>query len=274
MKVKDHSVSGEMFTLMYDKARLMYRTSPKPPLSTLPDYYQSQDYISHTDGNRSLFEKLYQIVKRVTLSRKQKLLKSYLPQKGAVLDIGTGTGDFPAYLNALGWASQATEPNAQARALTTKKGVAVTASIDEISESFDVITLWHVLEHVYDLDNQIDWLKKHLSRDGYLFVAVPNFESKDAKHYGEDWAAYDVPRHLYHFSKTAIAILFAEKEFELVATHPMVFDAYYVSLLSEKYKNGKINVVKAFLNGWKSNQAAKKTGQYSSLIYVLRHMKT
>ncbi len=271
MKVKDHSVSGEEFTLKYDKERHMYYTTPKPSPTGLPSYYQSQDYISHTDGKRSLFEKVYQIVKRITLSRKQRLLNSYLPKKGKLLDIGTGTGEFPVYLNTKGWDAQGTEPNAQARALATEKGVSVSGTIENVSDFFDVITLWHVLEHVYDLDEQITWLKEHLKHDGYLFVAVPNFESRDAQHYKEDWAAYDVPRHLYHFSQKAIESLFIEKELQLIATHPMVFDAYYVSLLSEKYKNGKMSFVKAFLNGWKSNRRAKKTGNYSSLIYALAH---
>ena len=273
MKIKDHSVSGESFTLVYDKERKMYHTSPKPSPEKLPSYYQSEDYISHTDGKRSLFEKLYQLVKGVTLSRKQQLLSSYLPTKGSVLDIGTGTGDFPAYLKKTNWNVQGIEPDLGARDLAIKKGVAVASSLKEVSGEFDVISMWHVLEHVYDLDEQLIWLKNHLEKNGFLFVAVPNFESKDAQHYGKYWAAYDVPRHLYHFSEKAIQDLFAEKGLKLVDKHPMVFDAYYVSLLSEKYQNGKINFIKAFLNGWKSNRFAKKTGKYSSLIYVLRHIE-
>lgn len=271
MKVKDHSVSGETFTLAYDSKRHMYSTVPKPSLDKLPSYYQSEDYISHTDGKRSLFERVYQLIKQTTLSRKHNLLKSYLPNKGKLLDIGTGTGDFPSYLANKGWEASGTEPNSQARALAIEKGIIVSESLQEVTIAFDVITMWHVLEHVYDLDNQLTWLKSNLKESGFLFIAVPNFESKDAQHYKEHWAAYDVPRHLYHFSKKAIQSLFAEKGFELVTTHPMVFDAYYVSLLSEKYLSGKMGFIKAFINGWKSNIAAKKTGDYSSLTYVFRH---
>ncbi len=271
MNVKDHSVSGENFSLVYDEKLHMYHTSPKPTPEKLPSYYLSEDYISHTDGKRSLFEKCYQLVKGITLSRKQKLLKTYLPNKGSILDIGTGTGDFPAYMMNRGWTTQAIEPNEQARNLAALKGVEMTATLDEVSDVFDGITMWHVLEHVYDLDQQITWLKKHLKEGGFLFVAVPNFESLDASYYKEYWAAYDVPRHLYHFSQKAIRGLFGEHDLDVVKVHPMTFDAYYVSLLSEKYKTGKMNFGKAFLKAWQSNKAARKTGNYSSLIYVLKH---
>lgn len=249
----------------------MYSTAPKPSEADLPSYYESQDYISHTDGKRGWFEKVYQVVKGITLSRKQKLLHSYSPSRGSVLDIGSGTGEFVAYLNKHKWQAQGMEPNENARALSQQKGVATASSLEEVTMSFDVITMWHVLEHVYDVKEQISWLKKHLSQDGYLFIAVPNFESQDAKHYKEHWAAYDVPRHLSHFSQKAIQLLFKEQGFEFVKTHPMKFDAYYVSLLSEKYKTGKMKFLSAGLQGWKSNRAARRSGEYSSLVYVLRH---
>jgi len=248
----------------------MYSTSPKPSQADLPFYYESQDYISHTDGKRGLFEKVYQIVKGITLSRKQKMLHSYCPSRGSVLDIGSGTGEFVAHLNTNDWQAQGMEPNAGARKLSIEKGVPTNSSLDEVTASFNVITMWHVLEHVYDLQEQITWLKQHLSQQGFLFIAVPNFESEDAKHYKEHWAAYDVPRHLSHFSQKAIELLFEEQGFELVKTHPMKFDAYYVSLLSEKYKTGKMNFLSAGLQGWKSNRAARKNGEYSSLVYVLK----
>lgn len=271
MKVKDHSVSGELFTLEYDAQKHMYFTRPKPSKENLPSYYQSEDYISHTDGNRSLFERMYQFVKGITLSRKQKLLQSYLPNKGRVLDIGAGTGDFIAYLKKRHWDVSGIEPNDQARSLAISKKVVLSPSLDQIKDSYDAITMWHVLEHVYDLEMQINWLKEHLVSAGVLLVAVPNFESRDAQKYGDCWAAYDVPRHLYHFSQKSIRYLFEENGFEVIAKHPMKFDAYYVSLLSEKYKSGKLNFFKAALAGWKSNRSAQKTGNYSSLIYVLRH---
>jgi len=269
--VKDHSVSRESFLLEYDASLHMYITTPKPSEEKLPSYYASEDYISHTDGKRSLFEKLYQIVKGITLSRKQKLLTSYLPSKGSLLDIGAGTGDFLEYVSKRGWNASGVEPSEKARELANKKNVSVVSALPENSNGYDAITMWHVLEHVYHLEEQLKWLKNNLNREGVLFVAVPNFESFDASYYSTDWAAYDVPRHLYHFSKKSIQLLFEQQQMSVVGIHPMKFDAFYVSLLSEKYKTGKMNYLKAFWTGWQSNQKAKKSGNYSSLIYVIKH---
>ncbi|WP_299675414.1 class I SAM-dependent methyltransferase [uncultured Dokdonia sp.] len=274
IEVKDHSVSGESFRLEYDEQLHMYVTSPKPSQENLPSYYASEDYISHTDGKRSLFEKMYQVVKGITLSRKQKLLASYIPNKGSLLDIGAGTGDFLEYVSDKGWNASGVEPSEKARTLAKQKNVAIVEALPETSNGYDAITMWHVLEHVYNLEAQLVWLKNNLSREGALFVAVPNFESYDASYYNTDWAAYDVPRHLYHFSKKSIQLLFEAQHMEVVATHPMKFDAFYVSLLSEKYKTGRMNYLKAFWSGWRSNQKAKKTKTYSSLIYVIQHKES
>ncbi len=271
-KVKDHSVTGEEFVLTYDEKLHMYYTMPKPTLGSLPSYYESEDYISHTDGKRSLFEIAYQTVKGITLSRKRKLLKKYHPSLGRVLDIGAGTGDFLEHLSKHNWNTSGIEPSIKAKSLAQKKGLNLKSIIEEVGEEqFDVITMWHVLEHVYDLQGQIDWLKKHLSKNGTVFIAVPNFESYDASYYKEFWAAYDVPRHLYHFSEQSIKMLFQLSDLKLVEILPMKFDAFYVSLLSEKYTSGKMNYFKALTTGLRSNNRAKANGGYSSQIYVLKH---
>lgn len=274
-EVKDHSITGETFTMHYDSALHMYRTDPKPPEENLFRYYESEDYISHTDGKRSLFEYAYQFVKRITLSRKHKLLKAYHPKKGAVLDIGAGTGDFLEHLSKKNWKTLGVEPSKKARSLAQKKGLDLSTSISKLeSQKFDVITMWHVLEHVYDLEDQIYWLKKSLSKEGTLFVAVPNFESYDAIHYKEYWAAYDVPRHLYHFSQKSIELLFGKYGLEVVSVRPMKFDAYYVSLLSEKYKKESFKYLRAIWIGFLSNVKARTSGQYSSKIYVIKRKNT
>ena len=273
LNVKDYSVSKETFELLYDDELDMLITHPQPSLEKLPSYYESIDYISHTDGNKSLFEKTYQIVKGIALKNKLKLINSQ-SQKGKILDIGTGVGDFLAVAKKDRWEVFGTEPSEKAKTIAKTKGVPFVENLSELeNHSFDIITMWHVLEHVPDLENQIKELKRLLKTDGTLIVAVPNFKSFDAKYYNEFWAAYDVPIHFWHFSKTAIKKLFAKEDLELVKILPMKFDSFYVSLLSEKYKTGKMNFVTAFWIGLKSNWQAKTTYEYSSHIYLIKNPK-
>lgn len=272
-KVKDHSVSGEEFELWMDRQWELLVTHPQPTPEQLPAYYESADYISHTDGKRTLFEKAYQFVKGIALANKLQLINSMSP-KGTILDIGAGTGDFLLTCKNDGWQATGIEPSAKAKSIAESKGITMTASQNDLPDhSFDVITMWHVLEHVPDLEAQLQSLKRLLKPEGTVIVAVPNFKSYDAQHYQSYWAAYDVPIHLWHFSKTAIQKLFATQGMELVKVLPMKFDSYYVSLLSEKYKTGKMNYVKALWIGWRSNVRAKQTKEYSSHIYVLKNMK-
>lgn len=271
-EVKDHSVSGQKFELIYDEKYAMYRTEPKPSEAELSSYYESEEYISHTDSRSSLKDKLYQYVKKRMLQWKLELLEKQ-NNKGKLLDLGAGTGDFLGVAKKNGWKIKGVEPNLKAAALAKEKGIVLEPSIADIDEQFDVITMWHVLEHVYYLEEYISFLKRSLSEDGTLYIAVPNYESADAKKYGAFWAAYDVPRHLYHFSKKSIQRLFEEKGMELVGTKPLIFDSFYVSLLSEFYKTGKYRYAHAFWSGLHSNRSARQTGQFSSLIYVLKHLK-
>ena len=250
MKVIDHSVSGEEFVLEYDAHYKLYRTTPIP--ENLGKYYQSEAYISHTDGSKGFFEKLYQWVKHYTLRKKMNLVEQYVSQ-GKLLDIGAGTGDFVGIAKKKGWYATGVEPEAKARHRAGEKGIFLEEKQENISTTFDVITLWHVLEHIPHLQEQIHYLKNHLSKEGLLLIAVPNYKSKDAQHYGDYWAAWDVPRHLWHFSQESIRLLFQQQGFELIGVKPMYFDAFYVSLLSEKYKSGKMNFLK---------------GCYLSLIHI------
>lgn len=272
LKVKDFSVSQETFDLYLDENLDMLVTHPQPSLDVLGKYYESVDYISHTDSKRSLFEKAYHFVKNIALKNKLELINSYEPSKGAILDIGAGTGDFLAFAAADGWKTVGVEPSDKAKAIAKSKGVEFVQQTSELeNQSFDVITMWHVLEHVPNLDDQIKELKRLLKPKGTLIVAVPNFKSYDAKHYGNFWAAYDVPIHFWHFSKKAIELLFAKENMKLEKVLPMKFDSFYVSLLSEKYKNGKMNYVKAFYIGLQSNWKAKKDMEYSSHIYIINN---
>ncbi len=272
LTVKDYSVSKETFDLYHDETLDMLITHPQPSLENLGKYYESEDYISHTDNKRSLFEKLYHFIKSIALKNKLNLINSLQPNKGKILDIGAGTGDFLSAAKNNGWQTTGVEPSDRAKSIAIKKGVSFVEKTSELeNHSFDVITMWHVLEHVPDLDRQIKELKRLLKPSGTLIIAVPNFKSFDANHYGKFWAAYDVPIHFWHFSKTAIKLLFEKEEMKLEKVLPMKFDSFYVSLLSEKYKSGKMNFVSAFFIGLQSNWKAKKSLEYSSHIYVLKN---
>ncbi len=268
---KDYTVSGEKFQLLYDDKLEMLITTPKPNIEDLEKYYQSEDYISHTDSKRSLFEKLYHIVKTYSLSKKVGLISKLNKGTGTLLDIGAGTGDFLAFAKQKGWDVKGVEPNDQAKKLAKKKGIDLEPETKSYTaQQFDVITMWHVLEHVPDLQFQIKELKRLLKAGGYLIIAVPNFKSYDAAYYKSFWAAYDVPRHLWHFSKKSIEKLFSEHGLMLEETLPMKFDSFYVSLLSEKYKNGKMNFFNAFWVGFKSNVKGRRSKEFSSHIYVIK----
>ena len=272
LTVKDYSVSKEVFDLYHDEEIDMLITYPQPSLSDLGKYYESVDYISHTDSKRSLFEKAYHFVKSIALKNKLNLINSLQPDKGRILDIGAGTGDFLFVAKQNGWQTIGVEPSEKAKVIAINKGVSFVENTSELENySFDVITMWHVLEHVPNLDNQIKELKRLLKPNGSLIIAVPNFKSFDAKHYGKYWAAYDVPIHFWHFSKKTIKLLFEKEGMQLEKILPMKFDSFYVSLLSEKYKSGKMNFVKAFFIGLQSNWKAKKNFEYSSHIYVIKN---
>lgn len=270
LKTKDHSVSQEEFNLMYDDKNDMLVTEPQP--SNLAKYYESEDYISHTDSKKTLVDKIYQSVKNYSLKNKIKLAAKYVDGSKFILDVGAGTGDFLITAKKNNWKINGVEPNTSARKLASEKGLSLFDDLHNINDQkFDVITLWHVLEHLPDLDNQIKKLKSLLKENGTLIIAVPNYKSYDAKFYKTHWAAYDVPRHLWHFSQKSISNIFGEHKMKVIKTKPMLFDAFYVSLLSEKYKTGKQNLITAFYRGFRSNIAALSTKEHSSIIYIIKN---
>ncbi|CAM1357972.1 Methyltransferase [Tenacibaculum soleae] len=267
----DYTVSDESYEVMYNKEYEMLVTSPVP--QNLEDYYLSENYISHTDSKKNIFDTVYQLVKNHTLKQKLKLINSFNTEEKSILDVGAGTGDFLKVCKNNGWEINGVEPAKKARDFAFNKKVNLKESIDEYKgKQFDVISLWHVLEHVPNLIEYITELKKLLKPKGILIIAVPNYKSYDAKHYKEFWAAYDVPRHLWHFSKNSIKKLFSEVEMQIEKILPMKFDAYYVSLLSEKYRTKKTNPIRAFFIGLTSNTKAKRSGEYSSLIYLVKNI--
>lgn len=275
---KDYTVSSKNFDLLYNETLDMLETFPQPKAEELSGYYESDAYISHTDSKKSGTDKLYQLVKKIALASKLKLINSFKTTDKNLLDVGCGTGDFLLTCKNKGWKVTGVEPNAKAKItsehkLTGESGSEIYSEIKQLKPEaqFDVITLWHVLEHVPNLDVYISTLKSLLKPKGILIVAVPNFRSYDANYYKQFWAAYDVPRHLWHFSKKSIQRLFTKQEMSVVKISPMWFDSFYVSLLSEKYKNGKSNFLKAFYIGLISNIKAISTKEHSSLIYIIKN---
>lgn len=269
LQTVDFAVSKEQFELYYDASLEMLVTSPVP--SSLDKYYDSEGYISHTDANNTWFDRLYQRIKRKNLKSKMKIIESYKPSTKSLLDIGAGTGDFVLRARAYGYDALGVEPNKKAQAIALRKGAKLHLGIDDINHAkFKVITLWHVLEHLPNLDKQIGAILSKLDANGILVIAVPNFNSFDAKYYGKYWAGYDVPRHLWHFSQTSIEKIFEKHNVRVDRIIPMWFDAFYVSLLSEKYKKSNFQLVRAFIIGLLSNISALFSKEHSSLIFVLK----
>ena len=276
LNCKDYTVSGEEYSVMFNEEYKMLVTTPVP--KNLFNYYKSEDYISHTDSKKTFFDKAYQAVKSITLKRKLRLINKTSRQQNSlsrpeksILDVGAGTGEFLKVCENNSWNVFGTEPNNDARNIAAKKGIILEEDISKFSnQKFEIITLWHVLEHIENLSEYISTLNTMLSDFGRLIIAVPNFKSEDAKYYKEFWAAFDVPRHLWHFSQQSIHSLFLKERMLVEKIIPMKFDSYYVSLLSEKYKNGNTNVINALFRGFISNWKARATSEYSSLIYVIK----
>jgi len=272
---KDFTVSHNTFNIVECKHCSFRFTNPRPTDDNLPDFYKSINYISHSDTRKGLVSQLYHLVRKYTLNQKLKLLKANVAV-GNLLDYGCGTGMFLKQANAKGWNSFGTEPDDGARDLANKNKKLAFGNKQELNAfdphiTFNAITLWHVLEHVTDLPETLDFFKQKLKRNGILIIAVPNYNSYDAKHYNAHWAAYDLPRHLYHFEAKTICQLMAKYGFVMHKTYPMKFDSFYVSMLSEKYLLGRMNYLKAFLVGLRSNLKGKKATDYSSVIYVFKH---
>lgn len=268
--VKDYTVSQEEFNIVKcDQCSFLY-TNPRPTSNSIGDYYKSEDYISHTNKSNSPVNLAYKLARTQTLKWKFNLTSKSNPK--TILDYGCGTGHFLNYCKKKGLDVNGFEPDQNARIIAKEHlGKRIFTSPNEISNSYDVITLWHVLEHIHELDAVISWLKNHLAENGRLVIAVPNPDSFDAQYFKEHWAAYDVPRHLYHFTKSSLTELATKHSFCVESIQPMKLDSFYVSLLSNQYKHSGFKPFDSFIKGFKSNTYAKKDMNYSSLIYVLKH---
>lgn len=274
LECRDYTKSGEVFHVEQCSVCSMSLTNPRPTEDAAAGYYQSNQYISHQSGPRSLFDGIYLVIRRFSLRWKHSLVKPYLTHN-TLMDVGCGTGTFLRQCAKSGIAVMGVEPSAEARAQALLHNIQVTDSLHSLpNQKFDVITLWHVLEHIYDLPRTLQYLREHLHDHGTIFIAVPNHESPDAAYYQSCWAAYDVPRHIWHFSQEHMRRLLENNGLKLLKVIPMKLDAYYVSLLSEKYKaNGKLTLpgaVSGIVQGYTSNRNARSDSNYSSLIYLVQ----
>jgi 2-polyprenyl-3-methyl-5-hydroxy-6-metoxy-1,4-benzoquinol methylase len=273
-ETKDHFLSNEPFTICKCHACGFLFTNPIPSANDLGKYYQSDEYLSHSKSKKGIFSKIYNLIRKYSVKKKYQLISEYVAI-GSILDIGCGTGEVLKYFSEKGWQTKGIEPSDEARRYAVENlGLSVEKEnyISTIVEkSFDVVSMWHVLEHVPQLNERMQQINCILKDEGVAFIALPNYKSWDAQYYSTEWAAWDVPRHLYHFSKESFLLLANKHKFQIAEIIPMKFDAFYVSLLSGKYRSGRMNYIQAFYQGFKSNKWAKKNNDnFSSLIYVLK----
>lgn len=271
---KDYTTSGELFHVEQCITCGLVLTNPRPAQETAGIYYQATNYISHTSAASGIIDYIYLIFRMLTLRWKLRLIQPYL-QGNLLLDVGCGTGHFLKHCKHAGVEIYGVEPSPEARVIATRHNLTVVERLEKLPDiKFNVITLWHVLEHIYDLKGTIQELKNRLTENGIIFIAVPNWQSFDSTYYKDQWAGYDVPRHVWHFSKTTMALLLKNAGLRIKKIIPMKLDAYYVSLLSEKYaQNGNLSLVHtlhAITLGYRSNRKGRREMNYSSLIYLVQ----
>ena len=270
LELNDYFLTGEKFRLKENEDFGFLETNPQP-LENLNDYYESENYISHTDSEKTLMDRMYKFVKNHNLSYKFSKLLDTVPGN-KILDYGCGTGDFLVYAKGKKLEVFGVEPNPKALNISREKlgfEFITDKPIDELNQKFDIITMWHVMEHIPNLFEFLEELKSKLNPGGKIYIAVPNHLSFDAKFYKNYWAAYDVPRHLWHFSPNSMQKLFNSFGMKIEKQYPLWFDSYYVSLLSEKYKKNSLGFLRAIIIGTLSNLAGILSGNYSSVIYQI-----
>ena len=270
---KDYLVTGESFDIVECEACSIRTTTPFPDKKIIGNYYSSDDYISHDDKVSGIFDSIYGLVRTYQLNKKKKLIGKYFNKSnGKILDIGCGAGDFLQYMKENHWNINGVDTSNKARKIANKKlNIKVMDPKDWINkkEKYDVITCWHSLEHVHEPWVYLDKIKKSLTLDGFLIVALPNYQSTDAKIYKEFWAAFDTPRHLYHFTIKSMNKTIKPHGLNIESIYRMNFDPFYVSILSAKHM-GK-SFMSGLINGFKSwTLSIFSKNKCSSLIFIIK----
>ena len=270
----DYFKTNDMFPIWTCSTCGVSFTQDRPDENNLEYYYESDNYISHGNSSGGIINSIYRVVRNFALNNKREVVKQASGcAVGSLLDIGSGTGHFAAKMRDAGWSVKSIEINNEARLFSISHfGIEALSplEISHLSDSeFDCITLWHTLEHFSDLNNYITEIRRLLKPEGVCIVAVPNIDSYDAKYYKEYWAAYDVPRHLWHFKPDALSHLFESRGFRLLNIKLMPIDVFYISILSEKYKKNPIAFFTGIFKGliFATKSLFNKNG-CSSLIYV------
>ena len=270
LHLKDYFLSQEEFDIFECKNCGLLFTVPRPDPTVIGKYYQSDEYYSHQRNTKGFIPRLYEWVKSFNLRNKVNMAIGDLPQ-GKLLDIGCGVGDFLCQVKNQNWEVMGIEPSEDAKNIAESRlgfrPIAPTESPALENSSFDVITLWHVLEHVDDLHFQTSEIVRLLKPGGRLIIALPNFQSFDCQYFKDKWAAWDVPRHLNHFSSDTLQKMVVSLGFKPIDTKKLIWDAFYISYLSERYANRSFSLMRGAWVGLRSNMKARRSGMYSSLVY-------
>lgn len=274
-QARDHLVSGREFLIRRCTNCGMGWTVDPPAEEDAGKYYVSDEYISHTDSKQSLADRLYHLARGFMLKRKGKLVDSAVGKSaGIMMDFGSGTGYFAAFMQQRGWQVTGIELSEMARNYSVERfgirAIGPQQVRDLPSASADCVTFWHVLEHLYDPAGWMDEVKRILKDDGRCIIALPNFASADAEWFGKRWAALDVPRHLWHFSPQAFRE-FAEKQgFVCESTSALPLDLFYISLLSYRNDGKGMPLARGVLTGVViALRSLFRRDSASSLVYVL-----
>ena len=276
LQLKDYFLTQEPFEIVEcDDCHLLY-TTPRPTADEIGRYYQSENYYSHQENKKGFVPRLYEAIKRVNIKHKFEIATEGMNSDCGrrILEIGCGVGDFLHYAEQKGWECYGAEPSDDAVKILRTKSNAEIVKPEQIEAfhdaSFDLICMWHVLEHVDDLKWQIAQLGRLVKPNGKIVIALPNYQSYDAQFYKEKWAAYDVPRHLNHFSEEYMRNKLNDNKLVYIKSEKLIWDSYYISYLSEQYCHHKMALLRGAWHGFVSNQKARKSGQYSSLVYLFK----
>ena len=268
IKIKDHFLSKESFVVSGYKPGVL-KTEPNLNSKELQKYYNSDKYLSHSKSN-SFFGIIYSKASTLMLSSKYKMIEKHINHKSNIVDFGCGKGDFVLKLSNKGYNCSGVENNELAISQLKKQNIKHHKSIDELTKKIDFIMFWHSFEHISNYESVLYSLKSLTSKNAKVLIALPNYLSFDARYYGSVWAAFDVPRHRFHFSPNGLKSVMADFGFKLVNTHPLYLDAFYISMISEKYKNNKLYFLFGMFIGLISNVMGLFNSNYSSSAFIFK----